>query len=174
MQVRWVVALAVAASCYQAPTGKDPCAIECAMDHSCPDGLSCDGRFCHAAGDSCHPAFTAVGAGTGFACAIDDKGALWCWGANTHHQISPEPALAFPFATRVDAGPWSSIAGGGMHACGIKGGELECWGANDHGQVTVQSAGDVRAPTAIQFAGGPASWSSVAPGYTDTCGIGEG
>src|SRR5258706_143032 len=150
MQVRWVVALAVAASCYQAPTGKDPCAIECAMDHSCPDGLSCDGRFCHAAGDSCHPAFTAVGAGTRFAAGIDES----------------------PFEVVPSVTDWSYVATGGTHTCAISmtmG--LYCWGSDSYDQLGPNGVNGTNSSGPVQVTGLPMAAVAVAVANEATCAV---
>jgi alpha-tubulin suppressor-like RCC1 family protein len=46
-------------------------------------------------------AVTTVGTGPNHACAIDTKGALWCWGVNTHLELgwaAPATIDAIPFA----------------------------------------------------------------------------
>jgi alpha-tubulin suppressor-like RCC1 family protein len=124
-------------------------------------------------GQSCRPTFTKVAAGTGFACGLDEGGALWCWGGNTHHQIDPEDAQSFPYATRVGERTWDAIDAGGEHICGITAGELYCWGRN-HRYQAGQISGDIAEPYRIAAADGTASWSAVSTGELSTCAIGGG
>jgi len=164
--------LAALAACYRAPHPNEACAITC--DGECPGGLTCQGGYCVEEGQVCHPAFTQVTAGAGFACAIESPtGALWCWGGNTHHQLAPEDRLQFPLATRIDERTWDAVDAGGEHVCGIAGGALLCWGRNDHGQAGQVGPDDVRVPTVIDVAG-VAHWTAVAAGAEHSCAIGDG
>jgi alpha-tubulin suppressor-like RCC1 family protein len=164
--------LVALAACYRAPTPGQACAITC--DDACPGDLTCQGGYCVEPGQVCHPGFSALAAGAGFACAIEDgTGALWCWGSNTHHQLDPGDRLQFPLATRIDERVWQAIDAGGEHACGITNGQLLCWGRNDHGQAGQPGPDDVTAPT--QVAGAPvAQWTAVSAGAEHSCAIGSG
>src|SRR5215207_4224957 len=82
--VHIVVVLSVA-GCYGEPSSEPACAITC--DDACPGGMSCVHGYCVAQGQTCEPTFRATSAGTGFACALDSQDLLWCWGANTYHQL---------------------------------------------------------------------------------------
>ena len=128
-----------------------------------------------APGQICRPAFTAVSAGAGFACGLDEGGALWCWGSNTRHQIDRGDRLQYPLATRAgEVGrTWEAIDAGGEHACGISAGQLYCWGRNDHFQVAPIS-GDIAEPIAITPAEAPSRWTAVSAGESATCAIGDG
>jgi alpha-tubulin suppressor-like RCC1 family protein len=127
-----------------------------------------------APGQVCRPTFAKVTAGTGFACGLDEAGALWCWGGNTHHQIDAGDRLQYPLAARIDSGrAWEAIDAGGEHVCGIAAGQLYCWGRNDRGQVAPIS-GDVATPFQISAADGPATWTAVSAGEVSTCAIGDG
>lgn len=165
-------AVLLVAACYEAPSSHAPCAITCT--DSCPGNLTCSSGFCVEPGQVCDPTFTQVSAGNGFACGIDDLGALWCWGSNAHHEIDPGDRLQYPLATRVDSGPWTSVDAGGGHVCGIDGdGHLFCWGKNDHSQVGPVS-GDVATRFPIVVPDGPARWTAVDAGWESTCAIGDG
>lgn len=163
--------LVLVAACYEAPSGLEPCAITCTDE--CPGDLTCSGGYCVEPGQVCRPSFTQVTAGTGFACAIDDLGALWCWGDNQHHVIDAGDQLQYPLATRIAGGPWSVIEGGGGHVCGISEGRLYCWGQNDHAQVGPVS-GDVVNPFEIVITDGPTTWTAVSLSTAATCAIGAG
>jgi len=172
----WVFWAVAVIGCYQVPQSNESCTITCsgAID-SCPGDLSCEGGYCVAPGQVCRPAFVDVAAGTGFACAIDEAGALWCWGSNLRTQIAAGNQISYPLATRVDTTRrWQVLDAGGEHVCGIAEGKLLCWGANDHGQVSDTVSGDVASPLEIAIAGGPATWTRVATGARSTCAIGDG
>ncbi|HSD88632.1 MAG TPA: hypothetical protein VLB44_13985 [Kofleriaceae bacterium] len=168
--MRWsyLSVMLLVAACYEQPAASD-CTVTC-TDH-CPGDMSCVHGYCIADGQRCEPAFTSVHAGTGFACALDSQALLWCWGANTNHQIDPGAAESFPRAIQVGRMRWDSIATGGGHVCGIRDGHLFCWGNNDRGQVSDTIAGDATEPLEISVG---APWTFVAAGYNDTCGIAGG
>src|SRR5262245_18170160 len=157
-------------ACYRVPA-VDRCQIRCT--DSCPGDLTCAGGFCVAGGDVCEPTFAHVSAGNGFACGLDDARYLWCWGANTHHQIDGSSQLFYDHGVQVGEDLWDAIRTGGGHACALRGGELWCWGQNDRGQVDSETIGDFVAPTKIAPPGGPATWTAVATGYNATCAIGD-
>lgn len=163
--------MALLAGCYRAPSPGEPCAIRCS--DTCPAGLTCEGGFCLGPGEVCRPSFAQLTAGTGFACGLDDGGALWCWGSNTRRQIDPGERLQFPLATRIDGRTWEAIDAGGEHVCGISAGELYCWGRNDRAQVAPIS-GDVATPILISVPDGPSRWTAVSAGLETTCAIGDG
>jgi alpha-tubulin suppressor-like RCC1 family protein len=59
-------------------------------------------------------------------CAIDDVGAVSCWGKDDYGQTSSTPVLAF-----------AQVSSGLYHNCGIASdGSIACWGWDDKGQVT--------------------------------------
>jgi alpha-tubulin suppressor-like RCC1 family protein len=65
-------------------------------------------------------------------------------------------------------GPWTTVAVGGQHACGIQGdGGLWCWGDNSTSQLGIGSVLEADAPARV----GTASWRAVAAGAMFTCGI---
>lgn len=167
---RWAL-LALVASCYRAPAPDQSCAIRCTGE--CPDGLTCLGGYCVEPGQVCQPSFASLTAGTGFACGVDDRKALWCWGSNTRSQIDPGERLQFPLATRIDGLAWDLVDAGGEHVCGISSGQLYCWGRNDHAQVGPIS-GDVARPFQIVAPDGPSQWTTVSAGEQATCAIGDG
>src|SRR6185503_20416276 len=95
--IAWLVALG---ACYQAPQHDDACTILCTT--SCPDDMSCKSGYCVADAQTCAPTFQRVLAGNGFACALDEVGRRWCWGANDRHQVSPSDEAQIVYATLVD------------------------------------------------------------------------
>lgn len=69
--------------------------------------------------------------------------------------------------------PWSAVAVGNAHACGIRAGHLYCWGYDHYGQVGngSGSSADVESPTPI---GSAADWTVVSAGGNSTCAIRAG
>lgn len=166
-----LVVLAVIAGlawCYEAPTRDASCTILCAT--SCPDDMTCVNGYCVAAGETCEPVLSTVHAGNGFACALDEVGRRWCWGANDHQQINPSGDTQIVHATLTGDKRWDVLASGGDHACGVRSGELYCWGGNDRQQVTGTVIGDVATPVRIAAPNG-VPWSFVATGFNATCAI---
>jgi alpha-tubulin suppressor-like RCC1 family protein len=137
----------------------------------CPGDLTCKNGFCVAEDEACAPGFARVTTGAGFACALDEIGDPWCWGANDHHQIDPGDRPHYARAHRLGGRRYTMLSAGRGHVCGISEGRIFCWGMNDFGQISGSIAGDVEAPTEIEVTGGPTSWSYVAAGYSTTCAI---
>lgn len=72
-------------------------------------------------------------------CATDTVNGAWCWGRGVDGEIG-NGALsnqASPTAATVPAGGFSSVAVGGVHACGLSatGGGVYCWGAATGGSL---------------------------------------
>src|SRR5436190_10852791 len=161
-----LLALAALAGCYQAPQSDQSCTITCTegVPNNCPGDLVCDSGYCVGPGQVCRPTFVQTTAGTGFACAIDDAGGLWCWGKLTGTLR----------ATRVDTTRhWDSIDAGGGQICGIANEQLYCWGENDDREVSGTVVGDVPEPLLIQ-ATGIERWSQVSAGRDYSCAVGDG
>ncbi len=116
-------------------------------------------------------AWRSVSVGQDHTCAIGVNGPerpLFCWGRNTHGQLSDNVNLANttthwnPTKVSIGGDNWTEVVAGRNHTCGRKGSdELWCWGDNSSGQIGIgnPSSGDVRTPSQI-----PGSWISVAVG----------
>jgi alpha-tubulin suppressor-like RCC1 family protein len=121
-----------------------------------------------AAGDAAD--YVDVSVGAAFSCALNESGAIICWGANNTGQLgdgstntstTPKPVadMAMDFVA-LDAGT--------NHACAIRmGGELACWGTNNRGQVGDGSNENRLVPTAVSA--GP--WLAVSAGLEFTCAV---
>jgi alpha-tubulin suppressor-like RCC1 family protein len=75
--------------------------------------------------------FTSIQAGAGTTCARTASGENWCWGGNAFGAVgngrTSNTGEAVP--SRPLAGPYTQIAPGGSHSCGIEvGGTTRCWG----------------------------------------------
>lgn len=103
------------------------------------------------------PSSTSIAVGLEFACALDNTGAVWCWGRNDVGQLGDGTLTNRSVPTRVvradPAMPSSNvpltdvvaIATSTAQACAITSTRsLYCWGRNLVGQVGVDLAGDVQ------------------------------
>ncbi len=165
MRFGLLVVLVLAAACYEPPVSNS-CTITCTegVAGNCPGDLVCESGYCVGDGQVCRPTFVQIAAGTGTACAIDDQGALWCWGKLPGTSI----------ATRIDATRhWDSIDGGGGQMCGIADSALYCWGENNDREVSGTVVGDVAEPLLIE-AVGITRWVAVSAGSDYTCAVGDG
>jgi hypothetical protein len=97
--------------------------------------------------------WTELSVGARHACAIDDAGALTCWGDDLSGSISGTPA----------DGTWSAVAAGLDHACAVRTtGEVECWGSDASGKVSgVRLADD-------------GVYVALSADYASTCGLSAG
>jgi alpha-tubulin suppressor-like RCC1 family protein len=84
----------------------------------------------------------AIESGDQHTCAIDDGGALWCWGSNAQGQLMLEPDMnGFDDYTlvpvRVDVGVGVvAVTGGVTHTCALtEDARVLCWGTNTSGQI---------------------------------------
>lgn len=104
-------------------------------------------------------------------CAIDEAGAMYCWGNGGSGQLGiPATDASLPVVVL----PGSSFRDGGAgdeHACGIQvDGTLWCWGDNTMGQLGIAASGTAIAPTQV---GAENDWVGVAAGTAHTCGLHE-
>jgi alpha-tubulin suppressor-like RCC1 family protein len=70
---------------------------------------------------------------TGHACAIDEAGALYCWGANDSGQLGTNDSWDHSEPTAVAASggaAWTSVTVSGRVTCGVRSGQLFCWGSS--------------------------------------------
>jgi alpha-tubulin suppressor-like RCC1 family protein len=114
----------------------------------------------------------AVATGGGQSCAIKVDGRLYCWGRNERGQVGDGTRVDRLTPTTVDTElpGWESIALGSSHSCGKKtDGTAFCWGANYTGAVGDGTTTERLVPT--QEATGETDWSSLAAGYSRTCGV---
>ena len=90
--------------------------------------------------------FSAVSAGDFHTCAINESGAIECWGSNDDGQ------------TAAPTGSFSAVSAGGAYTCGLReSGAIECWGRNEHRQAATPAG----------------SFSVVSAGGAHTCGLRE-
>jgi len=85
----------------------------------------------------------AVVAGESHSCALEDTGAVWCWGDNFRSQLGVDPATTTSSATPVQvasldgvANTVTKISGARRHACALTDdGRVLCWGDGSHLQL---------------------------------------
>jgi alpha-tubulin suppressor-like RCC1 family protein len=112
--------------------------------------------------------FVALSVGANHACAIDDAGGLWCWGADDYGQLG-RADLPFSAAALGVAGTWSAVACGGYHTCALasEAGALACFGDHANGQLGFGSASS-HTPVAT---GDGRSWLAVSSGTLGSCAL---
>ncbi|MDX2089479.1 MAG: hypothetical protein SFX73_16620 [Kofleriaceae bacterium] len=105
-----------------------------------------------------------LAAGDEFVCALRVNGSVTCWGANLAGAFGNGTVTWSPTPVPGPVGPYTSLAAGDRHACGILGGanagEVDCWGYNVHGQLGDNTFDDRTQPVrviglsgAVQLAG---------------------
>lgn len=112
----------------------------------------------------------AVAAGDGFTCALDDEGAVWCWGRNDVGQSGQAPGARVAIPTVVPLPRATSVAAGAAHACArLAGGGLRCWGDTTRGRLGA-GAMSATGPTAVVDGGGELGGAAlVAAGGAHGC-----
>ena len=114
--------------------------------------------------------WTTLGFGTRHGCAIDEDGALWCWGEGDDGKLGRAATDARPAPVEGGASTWRVVAPGAVHTCAIaREGSLWCWGGNAEAQLG--HAGD-GGPTPRRV-GDARDWIAIAAGAGHTCGVRE-
>ncbi len=118
-----------------------------------------------------------VVAGANHACETEKYSTTtWtCWGDNRYLQVGryavvpgPPPAL-----DPAPANPYSQVAVGGRHSCGIEQNKLWCWGDNRYGQIGIgkQTATALDVTQVLHPNDPITQWQSVSVGDGFTCAI---
>jgi len=79
-----------------------------------------------------------IHAGAQHTCALNNGGAVYCWGSDSYGQIGDDATLAAKRVPTLVSGLESGVQSisAGLHmSCAIKGGELFCWGRNGSGTI---------------------------------------
>jgi alpha-tubulin suppressor-like RCC1 family protein len=151
-------------------------------DGSCPDGFryvdeapeplagACVGEI--AAGGDGGPGggcVVAIAAGARHSCAIDQEGAVWCWGDNSDLALgSAGGSTATPRQVSGLPGAAAELAAGDRHTCAVvePDREVVCWGANDRGQLGTGATGAAALPGAKLVDSGAARGLSAGGGHS--------
>lgn len=82
-------------------------------------------------------------------CAVDEAGALFCWGYNDSGAVGDGTTqTAFTPAEVTDS--VALVSAGGTHTCALmSNGSFRCWGLNNYGQIGVGSEPEQLVPTAL-------------------------
>ncbi|MEX0787012.1 MAG: dockerin type I domain-containing protein [Dehalococcoidia bacterium] len=82
-------------------------------------------------------AAVAIAAGHSHACTLLVNGEVWCWGANSAHQLGDGTTNNSSLPVRVDGvGEVAQFAAGGSHTCAVSPfGGVRCWGFNGDGRL---------------------------------------
>jgi alpha-tubulin suppressor-like RCC1 family protein len=116
--------------------------------------------------------FAEIAVGQGHVCAIDEDGALWCWGRNTNVQlgIGPEPGQTRAPVRVGSASDWIAIAANQHHSCGVRAdGSLWCWGESAFFE-TAAPDNTIDYPEPRQV-GSDMDWTDVTTGWFHSCGL---
>jgi alpha-tubulin suppressor-like RCC1 family protein len=110
----------------------------------------------------------AISGGEYHMCALDDAGAVWCWGNAGNGQIGSDAQRAFPRPQRIAGlGKASAIASGAHHVCALEtAGTVKCWGRNTEGQLGDGKSGSRLKPVAVS---GIETASAIASGHNHSC-----
>lgn len=114
--------------------------------------------------------FTASAVGQVHACALDNAGAAFCWGANDVGQVGDGTLTdrTVPVAA-LGGGSYTQIVAGAAHTCALDAsGVAFCWGAPGQIGRTSASAADQATPGAVA---GAQRFVQIAAGASHTCGI---
>ena len=120
----------------------------------------------------------AISCGASHTCAIDDDGALWCWGSGEDDRLGVAAAdectlgdstvpCALDATPLADGRAYATISAGGAHTCATQSdGALWCWGQGAYGQLGV---GELDPPMASTPARVTGDYAAVASGASHTC-----
>lgn len=117
-----------------------------------------------------------IAVGGSHACTIDDQGAAFCWGSDSHGQVGDDPDLLTEFTPSPVAGghAFAALANGfgATYSCALdQGGDAFCWGSNNFGQLGDGAfTGSAANPAPVAVAGG-FTFVSLTAGLATTCGL---
>lgn len=117
---------------------------------------------------------TQVSSGTAHACALSDRGAVYCWGANASGQVgvirSSVTSVPTPSLVDLSVVPDRVIAlsSGGLQTCALSSAQLAyCWGADALG-FGQNTTGDHAGPS---LAAGGMRLRAISAGQVHTCAL---
>ena len=118
--------------------------------------------------------YVAITAGGRHTCAIETgaSAVAYCWGWNDAGQLGDGSNVSTMSPTLVVGGPWSALAAGGLHTCGLDRSlddRVRCWGGNAFGQLGDGTGIDSNVP--VEAVGG--RFTAIASGAGHSCGLGR-
>ncbi len=114
--------------------------------------------------------FTQVDAGILTSCAVDDTGAIACWGWNETGQLGTTGVFSISGPTLVPGTQhWKSVTVGWKHVCALTTtGQAWCWGNNELGQLG--NATNTSSAVPVPVSGGFV-FTTITAGVDFTCGL---
>ena len=98
----------------------------------------------------------AIASNDDFSCALNDAGAVQCWGYNLFGGLGNGTTTdsATPVAVTGLSSGVAAIAVGDYHACALmKSGDMQCWGSNENGQLGNGTTTDSATPLSVSLTG---------------------
>jgi cysteine-rich repeat protein len=136
-----------------------------ASDEACDDGDANNADGCNS---RCQRPALALGGA--FSCALQESGAVKCWGAGANGQLgngSTQDQLSPVSVTGVSSA--IQLAAGDTHACALLAdGTVKCWGAGGQGQLGLGSLADHSTAMAVASLSGI---TQIAAGENETCAL---
>lgn len=113
--------------------------------------------------------------GTRHGCAVDEAGALYCWGEVVSGKLGRDDTDPRPAGVQGGASAWRSVSAGVEHTCAIaREGSLWCWGDDTSGQARGQTGGQTGGqPSTPRRVGDDRDWIAIATGASHSCGLRE-
>jgi alpha-tubulin suppressor-like RCC1 family protein len=124
--------------------------------------------------------FSSITTGNSHTCALNLKGAAYCWGNNEYGELgnSSTKNSNIPIEVSVPKDEssiiFNSISTFEQHTCGLStSGKAYCWGANEYGQLGNGSTTNSSVPIAVASSanGETLTFSSIDAGLYHTCGL---
>ncbi|MEZ4730316.1 MAG: C13 family peptidase [Caldilineaceae bacterium] len=113
-----------------------------------------------------------VDAGGRHTCALDEQGALFCWGANWDGRLGDgtDTQRVTPVAVQSLPSPVTAVAAGDDHTCALTtAGAVYCWGYNDKGQIGDGTT--VEQHTPVKVDGLSSGVIAIAVGASHSCAL---
>lgn len=121
--------------------------------------------------------FAQIAAGFEFTCGVTAGGSAHCWGSNGMGQLglgTNDLAAHTAPASVVGGHAFTVVAAGDLTACGLTAaGEAWCWGSNQFGNLGLGTQDANPHPVPVHAAPG-LTFTAIAPGSSQTCGITAG
>jgi alpha-tubulin suppressor-like RCC1 family protein/uncharacterized protein YjdB len=115
--------------------------------------------------------FVALSAGARHACALNESGRAFCWGADESGQLGDVRSMnsTTPIPVADSTLRFTMISAGDNHTCGLSNtGAAYCWGRGTEGQIGNGGMFNEDVPTPVT---GGIVFTAIAAGGSHTCGV---